>query len=185
MTVHMLQISNSSSHSSLAKTLFLSLICGTALAAQQASAQTAVDKSASPKAEVGAGQSTYKNWSTKEITTAPPPREMTETEKAVVRRAGERWELLAKGDYKAAYEFLSASSKAFKPYPAFEAEASGSTLRDLKPTRAECDKDGRCSVTLAGRAAIQQPKVGMLGVPVLTQEVWSVQASGEAVLILR
>ena len=52
-----------------------------------------------------------------------------------------------KGDYKAAYEYLSPSSKAFKSLAAFEAGERINVEREVKPTRAECDKDGRCSVT--------------------------------------
>ena len=80
---------------------------------------------------------------------------------------------------------LSAPSRAFKPYAAFEAEAAASTLRDVKATRADCDADNRCSVTLSANASLRQPKVGSLSVPILLQEVWVVSASGEAQLILQ
>ena len=115
----------------------------------------------------------------------PPPREMTRQELDVVERATARRQLLAKGEYKAAYEFLSPSSRSFKPFDVFEGEAVASALRDVKATRADCDKDGRCSVTLLARAVMKQPKVGDLGVPISLQEVWIAQASGNAQLILR
>ena len=118
-------------------------------------------------------------------TPAPPPRAMTDSERALVERASARWQLLAKADFKSAYEFLTPSSRAFKPYAEFEAEAATSALREVKATRAECDSAGRCSVTLVAKAALQQPKVGMMVVPVLTQEIWALSASGEAQLILR
>lgn len=110
---------------------------------------------------------------------------MTDAEKALVDRATARWQLLAKGDFKAAYDFLTPSSKAFKPYADFEAEAAASAFREVKATRAECDSAGRCSVTLVAKAGLQQAKIGMMGVSVLTHEVWTLPASGEAQLILR
>ena len=110
---------------------------------------------------------------------------MTDAERVLVDRASARWQLLAKGDYKGAYEFLTPSSKAFKPFAEFEAEAAASALREVKATRAECDSAGRCSVTLVAKARLQQAKIGMMGVPVLTHEVWALPASGEAQLILR
>lgn len=116
---------------------------------------------------------------------APPLRDMTKQELAVVERATARQQALSKGEYKAAYEFLSLASQSFKPFAAFESEAAGSALRNIKATRAECDKDSRCSVTLVGQAVIRQPKVRELFVPVLLQEVWIAQVSGEAQLILR
>lgn len=149
------------------------------------SAQTAVGANPAPQPAINTPEPAFKNWTTRESTTAPPPRDMTDREKALVERATERQQLLAKGEYKAAYEFLSPSSKAFKSFSAFEAEARGSSLRETKATRAECDKDGRCSVTLVAKAGLQQPKIGTLSVPVMTQEVWLIQSSGEALLILR
>ena len=116
---------------------------------------------------------------------APPLRDMTKQELAVVDRATARQQALSKGEYKAAYEFLSLASQSFKSFAAFESEAAGSALRDVKATRAECDKDSRCSVTLIGQAVIRQPRVRELSVPVLLQEVWIAQVSGEAQLILR
>ena len=115
----------------------------------------------------------------------PPPRDMTAQERAIVDRATARRQLLEKGEYSAAYEFLSPSSKAFKSLAEFQAEALASTLRDVVATRAECDKDNRCSVTLTGKARLRQPKVGDLRVPVSLQEIWLAQSSGEAQLILR
>lgn len=181
----MLQTQKPSPRRPIARILGAQVFLVLAFVANQACAQTPVAPAAPSKPATAEAPSAFKNWGAKETTSTPPPREMTATEKAVIQRAGERWQLLTKGDYKAAYEYLSPSSKAFKSLAAFEAEASASTLSEVKPTRAECDKDGRCSVTLAARAGLQQPRVGMLGVPVLTQEVWSIQASGEALLILR
>lgn len=166
---------------SCATALAISALC--AALALPAQGQPADAKA--PQQPATSSSSAFKGWSTRESTTAPAPREMTDVEKTLVERATARQQFLAKGEYKAAYEFLSPSSKAFKPYAAFEAEASGSSLRETKATRAECDKDGRCSVTLVAKAGLQQPRIGMLSVPVMTQEVWVIQSSGEALLILR
>ncbi len=114
-----------------------------------------------------------------------PPREMTAQEKAVVERATRRQQLIGNGDYKGAYEFFSVPSRATKSLATFEAEIGASAIKELKATRAECDKDDRCTVTLVGKAALQQPRVGIMGVPVLLQEVWLLQPSGEAQLISR
>ena len=102
-----------------------------------------------------------------------------------MQRATARRLLLAKGEYKAAYDFLSPASQSFKPFAEFQSEATASKLQDIKATRAECDKDNRCSVTLTGKAKLKQPKVGELTVPVSLQEIWLAQSSGEAQLILR
>jgi hypothetical protein len=114
-----------------------------------------------------------------------PPRDMTVAELAIVERASARRRLLDKGEYKAAYEYLSPASRSFKSIASFESEAAASVLRNVKATRAECDKDGRCSVTLIATAVMQQPRVGEMAVPISLQEVWASQASGEAQLILR
>jgi len=116
---------------------------------------------------------------------APPPRSMTQQELALVERATLRRQLIAKGDYKAAYEFFSPSSRSVKSLDAFESDGAASSLRDVRATRAECDKDGRCSVTLVAQGVIKQSRVGDLGVPISLQEVWIAQPSGEAQLIVR
>ena len=60
---------------------------------------------------------------------------------AVTKRGQERWDLLLKGDVKAAYAYLSPASRAITSLERYQARTNTRNLRAVKLDRAECEAE--------------------------------------------
>jgi hypothetical protein len=69
-------------------------------------------------------------------------------QKVVAERAQARWDALIKGDLDAAYQFLSAGSKAATPLATYKAKIKPGMWRAVKVDRIECERNVCKVITL-------------------------------------
>lgn len=108
----------------------------------------------------------------------PTPSKMSDEELALVEKANQRWQALAKKDYASAYALLTPGSRTFKSVDAFSKEAAASSFQTALATRAECESAGRCVVHLTAQAQLSAGRAGTLTVPLAIQEIWLKSADG-------
>lgn len=68
-------------------------------------------------------------------------------EKVVAERAEARWQTLIKGDLNAAYDYLSAGSKATTPLDVYKAKIRPGMWRQAKVEKVECEAEA-CKVDM-------------------------------------
>ena len=86
---------------------------------------------------------------------------------AVTERANARWQAMLKRDFDAAYAYLSPSSRAVTPLPAFKARASRTAFRGAKVDGVSCDSEA-CKVKLT----VTYDHRVMKGIATPLEETW-------------
>jgi hypothetical protein len=92
----------------------------------------------------------------------------------VQQRAEARWQAILKGDYAAAYGYLSPASRQSVALPAFEARMRGAQLRGAKVDAVDCG-DESCKVAIS----ITYDHRLMKGITTPAQETWVI-SDGQA-----
>lgn len=91
-------------------------------------------------------------------------------QKLVAERAEARWQTLIKGDVDAAYQYLSAGSKAATSLALYKAKVKPGLWRKAKVDNVDCDAE-ICKVTLT----ITYDYRNMKGVETLLPETWIIE----------
>lgn len=98
---------------------------------------------------------------------------------AVTKRALDRWDLLLKGDTKAAYGYLSPASREVTSLERFQARTNTASFRGIRLDKASCEAE-TCKV----RLFLTVDHRVMQGLTVPIEETWLI-ADGQAWLVYR
>ena len=91
-------------------------------------------------------------------------------QKAVAARAEARWQLLIKGDFAGAYEFLSSGSKATMSLELYKAKMRPGGWRQASVEKVDCEAEV-CRVTVA--ITFDRPQ--MKGIEMPLREIWIIE----------
>jgi hypothetical protein len=98
---------------------------------------------------------------------------------AVTKRAQERWDVLLKGDVKAAYAYLSPASQAVTPFERYQMKTNPASFRSVKLEKVSCQAE-----TCQLRFWLTFDHRLMKGVETPLEETWVIE-NGQAWYVYR